>query len=200
MLKRFLFGILMTAVTFPAIAAQKQDARGTPAEAKVMLAKAVTYYKANGRAKARAVVGNQTKAAAEGYRTFRRRSPERHTAFDRTAESRDEVLISADRRSVLEPHPDNLVTAELVISARSMKGDKGIAPIFRGKLRAGVKYQSQRRRMRAQKDFRRFGFGHQVRAPGAVGGIGMRAVIGIGPAKKITRARMAQEIRRRAGS
>ncbi len=52
MLKRFLFGILMTAVTFPAIAAQKQDARGTPAEAKVMLAKAVTYYKANGRAKA----------------------------------------------------------------------------------------------------------------------------------------------------
>ena len=52
MLKRFLFGILMTAVAFPAIAAQKQDAHGTPAEAKAMLAKAVAYYKANGRAKA----------------------------------------------------------------------------------------------------------------------------------------------------
>jgi cytochrome c len=52
MFKRFLFGILMTTVAFPAIAAQKQDAHGTPAEAKAMLAKAVTYYKANGRSKA----------------------------------------------------------------------------------------------------------------------------------------------------
>jgi hypothetical protein len=52
MLKRFLFGILMAAVAIPAVAAQKQDRHGTPAEAKAMLAKAVAYYKANGRAKA----------------------------------------------------------------------------------------------------------------------------------------------------
>jgi cytochrome c len=52
MLKRPLFGILMMAVAFPAVAAEKKDARGTPAEAKAMLTKAVAYYKANGRAKA----------------------------------------------------------------------------------------------------------------------------------------------------
>lgn len=52
MLKQFLFGILMTAVVSPAFAAEKRDARGTPAQAKAMLTKAVTYYKTNGRAKA----------------------------------------------------------------------------------------------------------------------------------------------------
>jgi cytochrome c len=52
MLKRFLFGILMMAVAFPAFAAEKKDAHGSPAEAKAMLGKAVAYYKANGRAKA----------------------------------------------------------------------------------------------------------------------------------------------------
>src|SRR5262249_19580222 len=52
MLKRSLFGFLIVAAAFPAFAAEKRDARGTPAEAKAMLAKAVAYYKANGRAKA----------------------------------------------------------------------------------------------------------------------------------------------------
>jgi hypothetical protein len=52
MLKRVLFGILMAAVALPAVAADKKESRGTPAEAKAMLAKAVAYYKANGRSKA----------------------------------------------------------------------------------------------------------------------------------------------------
>jgi cytochrome c len=52
MLKRVLFGILMAAVAFPAVAADKKDSRGTPAEAKAMLAKAVAYYKAHGRSRA----------------------------------------------------------------------------------------------------------------------------------------------------
>ena len=52
MLRRFLFGVLMTVVAFPTFAADKKDARGTPAEARAMLTKAVAYYKANGRLRA----------------------------------------------------------------------------------------------------------------------------------------------------
>lgn len=52
MFKHFLFGILMAVVALPVSAAEQTDARGTPAEAKAMLAKAVAYYNANGRTKA----------------------------------------------------------------------------------------------------------------------------------------------------
>lgn len=52
MLRKFLLVVLITVNTSPISAADKKDARGTPAEAKAMLTKAVAYYKANGRVKA----------------------------------------------------------------------------------------------------------------------------------------------------
>lgn len=52
MLRRFLFCALITVIAFPTLAAEMKVARGTPAEAKAMLARAAAYYKANGRSRA----------------------------------------------------------------------------------------------------------------------------------------------------
>jgi cytochrome c len=49
---RYLIAILPIPVAFPAFAADKKDVRGTPAEARAMLTKAVAYYKDNGRERA----------------------------------------------------------------------------------------------------------------------------------------------------
>src|SRR6266702_5817470 len=87
-----------------------------------------------------AFIVHQEKGAVAGDGKLRRRAPYGQMAFDGAGQSGDEVIIPADRCTVLETHPNHLVAVELVIGARYVQGDKGVASIFRRKLRAGIKH------------------------------------------------------------